>query len=129
MSGGGDHWGTVLGLAVAYCEAIHHSRPAVFEDMCHERFTMTAVSAAGEAEFWDKAAYLKRVAARAPFPGSPSYAILAVDVAGGETARVHLWVDVPPRRYEDHLGFVRVGGQWKLMTKVFRTMSGPALAV
>jgi hypothetical protein len=36
---------------------------------------------------------------------------------------------VPPRRYEDHLGFVRVGGQWKLMTKVFRTMSGPALAV
>jgi hypothetical protein len=65
MSGGGDHWGTVLGLAVAYCEAIHHSRPAVFEDMCHERFTMTAVSAAGEAEFWDKAAYLKRRGARA----------------------------------------------------------------
>ena len=52
---------------------------------------------------------------------------MSVDVAGGEIARVHLWVDVPPRRFEDHLGFVRVDGDWKLITKVFRTMDGPAL--
>ena len=38
---------------------------------------------------------------------------------------MHLWVDVPPVRYEDHLGFINVDGQWKLLTKVFRTM-GPA---
>ena len=114
-------------LAVAYCEGIHFSRPAVFEDMCHERFAMTAVAGSGNTVHWDKAAYLARVAGRAPFAGEPSYEILDVDVAGGETARVHLWVDVPPRRYEDHLGFVKTGGAWKLITKVFRTMSGPAL--
>jgi hypothetical protein len=34
-------------------------------------------------------------------------------MAGGEIARVHLWVDVPPLRYEDHLGFVHVDGAWE----------------
>ena len=118
---------TVRALAVAYCEGIHHSRADVFEDMCHDRFFMTAVTGAGNTVHWDKAAYLSRVAGRAPFPGAPSYGILGVDVAGGETARVHLWVDVPPSRFEDHLGFVKTGGEWKLLTKVFRTMDGPAL--
>ncbi|TNF64412.1 MAG: hypothetical protein EP307_02855 [Rhodobacteraceae bacterium] len=115
----------VRDLAVAYCEAIHHARPDVFVDMCHDRFMMTEVTAGGTVNFWDKDGYLARVAGRQPFPGAPSYGILSVDVAGGETARVHLWVDVPPRRYEDHLGFVRVAGAWRLMTKVFRTMGGP----
>ena len=117
----------IRALAVAYCEAIHHAKPAVFEVMCHERFLMTAVTGSGGTTFWDKAAYLARVAGRDPFPGDPSYGILHVDAAGGEIGRAHLWVDVPPRRFEDHLGFVRDGGHWKLITKVFRTMDGPAL--
>lgn len=117
----------VAALAVAYCEAIHFAKPEVFEQMCHERFHMTAVTGSGGAVFWDKAAYLARVGGRDAFPGDPSYEILGVDVAGGEIARVHLLVDVPPRRFEDHLGFIRVGGDWKLITKVFRTADGPAL--
>ena len=56
-------------------------------DLCHERFLMTAVTGAGTAQFWDKAAYLERVAGRDPFPGEPSYEILSVDSAGDETAR------------------------------------------
>lgn len=117
----------IRALAISYCEGIHFSRPDVFVDMCHEKFQMTAVTAAGGVQFWDKSAYLDRVSGRDPFPGEPSYEVLSVDVAGDEIARVHLWVDVPPRRFEDHLGFVRVGGEWKLMTKVFRTLDGPAL--
>ncbi len=113
--------------AVAYAEAIHFARPEVFVDMCHDNFLMTAVTGAGGVVFWDKAAYLERVAGRDAFPGDPSYEILGIDVAGAEIARVHLWIDVPPRRFEDHLGFVRVKGEWKLMTKVFRTADGPAL--
>lgn len=127
MDGGVAEQSAVHALAVAYCEGIHHSRPEVFEEMCHDRFLMMAVTRAANAVFWDKAAYLERVAGRDPFPGEPSYEILNVDVAGDEIARVHLWVDVPPRRFEDHLGFIRVGGEWKLITKVFRTMDGPAL--
>lgn len=114
-------------LVVAYCEGIHHSRPEVFEDMCHENFLMAAVNGTGNAVFWNKATYLARVSARQRFSGAASYEIIDIDVAGGEIARAHLWVDVPPRRFEDHLGFIRVNGAWKLITKVFRTMDGPAL--
>jgi hypothetical protein len=114
-------------LAEAYCDAVHFARADVFADMCHDKFTMTHMGADGSAEFWDKPAYLARVSGRSAFEGAPVYEIFSIDVAGDEMARVHLRVDVLPHRYEDHLGFIRVDGAWKLMTKVFRTMNGPAM--
>ena len=106
--------------ALAYCEAVYFARAEVFERLCHENFQMTLVEN-GEATFWDKALYLERVRGRDPFPAPASYEILSIDQAGDDIARVHLTVDVPPLRYEDHLGFVHVDGAWKLLTKVFRT--------
>lgn len=108
-------------VAVAYCDAVHYAKSDVFEDMCDAAFTMVEVGDGALQNRWDKSGYVDRVANRAPFPGAPSYEILGMDMSGQEMARVHLWVDVPPRRYEDHLGFVRIGASWKLMTKVFRT--------
>ena len=110
----------VHAVAVAYCEAVYFARADVFEDLCHERFQMTLVEN-GRTTFWDKPAYLARVRGRQPFAAPAQYEILGIDVAGGDMARVHLTVDVPPLRYEDHLGFVHVDGSWKLLTKVFRT--------
>ncbi|MBS0124284.1 nuclear transport factor 2 family protein [Thetidibacter halocola] len=117
-----DAYAEVLAAAHAYGEAVYHARPEVFETLCHDRFNMTMVGPDGFT-YWDKAGYLARVSGRQGAEGEPSYEILGIDVAGGEIARVHLWVDVPPLRYEDHLGFVREGGSWKLLTKVFRTMA------
>ena len=114
-------------VAVAYCEAIHHARPEVFETMCHPNFHMTAMGAGGKPLFWDKPAYLKRVGGRDPFPGEPSYGIQSIDILGGEIAHVKLWVDVPPRRFEDYLGFALLDGEWRLMNKLFRTTEGPPL--
>ncbi len=111
-----------MARAVAYGEAVYYARADVFEDMCHDRFQMTLVEPNGTT-FWDKAAYLERVRGRSAFDGPASFGVIGVDVAGEEIARVHLWVDVPPLRYEDHLGFVNEGGSWKLLTKVFRTMN------
>ncbi|WP_300031307.1 nuclear transport factor 2 family protein [uncultured Roseobacter sp.] len=105
--------------ALAYCDAVYFAKAEVFEDLCHDNFQMTLVEN-GEATFWDKASYLARVRGRDAFPAPAQYDILSMDSAGDEIARVHLTVDVPPQRYEDHLGFVRVGGSWKLLTKVFR---------
>ncbi|TFL20233.1 nuclear transport factor 2 family protein [Jannaschia formosa] len=119
----------IRALAEAYCEGVYHARPEIFEEICHDRFQMTEITAEGGANFWDKASYLARVRGRSAFPGEVSAEILSIDVAGDEIARVHLWVDVPPRRYEDHLGFVRVEGSWKLLTKVFRTMGASDLKV
>jgi hypothetical protein len=125
MDGATPHEEALEAVVAAYGEAVYFARAEVFEDMCHERFQMTLIDGDG-ATFWDKAAYLDRVRGRTAFPGEASYGVFSIDVAGDEIARAHLWVDVPPLRYEDHLGFVKVDGQWKLLTKVFRTM-GPAV--
>lgn len=114
----------VMAQAVAYCEAVYFARADVFENLCHDRFQMTMIQD-GKATFWDKSAYLERVRGRSPADGDARYEVLGVDLAGGEIARVHLTVDVPPLRYEDHLGFVWVDGRWKLLTKVFRTVARP----
>lgn len=119
MTAASEAHGEVLAEAVAYGEAVYYARAEVFEAMCHENFQMTLVAPEG-VTVWDKAAYLARVRGRKAFPGAASYGIAAIDVAGGEIARVHCWVDVPPLRYEDHLGFVKVDGRWRLLTKVFR---------
>ena len=105
--------------AETYCDAVYFARAEVFEDLCHERFQMTMIEN-GALTHWDKPAYLERVRGRAPFPGAAQYDILSLDEAGGEIGRVHLTVAVPPLTYEDHLGFVRQNGSWKLLTKVFR---------
>ena len=118
MTGSSAHE-QLLSLAVSYGEAVYYARADVFEGMCHDKFQMTLVEPDGTT-FWDKPAYLERVRGREPFKGAASFKIHSVDVAGDEIARVQLWVDVPPLRYEDHLGFVRDGASWKLLTKVFR---------
>jgi len=96
--------------AVADCEAIHFSKPEVFVEMCHEAFPMSEVGEGVMTRNWDKVAYLDRVAGRDAFPREPSYEIFSIDDAGGDMARVHLWVDMPPKRNEDHLGFVKSMG-------------------
>ena len=111
---------TVKEAALAYCDAVYFAKAEVFEEMCHEKFQMTHIEG-GAATFWDKAAYLERVRGRTPYPAPAQYELLSLDQAGGEIARVHLSVDLPPLRYEDHLGFVQVDRGWKLLTKVFRT--------
>ncbi len=120
MSAQSQSYAEVLDAAHAYGEAVYYARADVFEVMCHDNFQMTLIEDDG-ATFWDKASYLERVRGRQAFEGEASYDILGVDVAGDLIARVHLWVDVPPLRYEDHLGFVKQDGAWKLLTKVFRT--------
>jgi hypothetical protein len=114
-------------MARTYCEGLHASDPAVFDHMCHEAFLMTFVAPDGTARLIDKASFIARVAGRDAFPGAPSYHVETVDVAGPDIAHVKLWVDMPPRRFEDYLGFFRVGGEWRLITKLFRVADGPAL--
>lgn len=110
----------ILEQAQAYCEAVWYARAEVFEQMCHERFNMNLIDPEGPT-YWDKAGFLERVRARKPAEGPASYEVLDIDVMGDQIARVHLWVDIPGVRFEDHLGFVNEDGTWKLLTKVFRT--------
>ncbi len=122
MSATPDAFAEVTAAAQAYCEAVYFARENVFEVMCHERFNMTLIEDGAET-YWDKASFVERVRGRDGGTGDAAYGIISVDVAGDEIARVHLWVEVPGMaRFEDHLGFVKSAGDWKLLTKVFRTL-------
>lgn len=107
--------------ALAYCDAVYGAKAEVFETLCHPAFAMTLIGPDGPAH-WDKAGYLARVAGRAAAPGAPVYEILGVDISG-PMGRVHLTVEIPGARFEDHLGFVHDGGRWQLLTKVFRDIT------
>ena len=119
----------VEAAARTYCEALHTGDGDAIARLCHDSFLMTCVGPDGRPQFLDKAAFVARVGGRDGLPGVPSYGVMAVDRAGDDIGHVKLWVDLPPRRYEDYLGFFRVGGEWKLITKLFRTADGPAFEV
>ncbi|MEM0987591.1 MAG: nuclear transport factor 2 family protein [Pseudomonadota bacterium] len=110
--------------AEGYCRALHVADADFLADLCHDRFFMTSMQPTGKELYFDKESFVARARARDPFDGQPSFEILAVDVEP-EMAHVKLWVDMPPRRYCDYLGFVPVNGEWKLITKLFRTAEGP----
>ncbi|MGB1388045.1 MAG: nuclear transport factor 2 family protein [Paracoccaceae bacterium] len=114
----------VHAAAVTYCVAVYKAQAEVFETLCHDDFHMVCVDGP-DTQLWDKTAYLARVTARDAAEGDPVYEILSVE-ADGAMARVKLRVGVPGVVYEDYLGFVRVGDDWKLINKLFRTYEGPA---
>lgn len=116
----------IRAAAAEYCEGLHRADEATFEALCHDRFFMTSVQPDGRTLFIDKPAFVERIRGRTANEGAPSYEIMSVDVEP-EMAHVKLWVDLPPRRFCDYLGFFKIDGEWKLVTKLFRTASGPAL--
>ncbi|WP_136634972.1 nuclear transport factor 2 family protein [Pseudooceanicola onchidii] len=110
-----------------YCHALHFGDGAAVDTLCHDRFLMQWVGQDGGARCIDKAAFVARIGGRDAFPGEPRFDVHSVDLSGPDMAQVKLDVTVPPRVYTDQLGFLRVDGAWRLMTKLFRVADGPAL--
>ena len=121
MSGDLD---AVRAAALIYCEGVYKARPEVFETLCHEAFHMVS---ADNQQVWTKADYLARVTARDAAEGDPVYKILDLDV-DGDMARVKLHVGIPGVMFEDYLGFVRVGDEWKLINKLLEWSTAIAVA-
>lgn len=110
-----------------YCHALHNGDGAAVDALCYDGFLMQWVGSKGQAMAIDKSAFVARIGGRDAFAGAPSYTVHSVDMAGADMAQVKLDVTVPPRVYTDQLGFLRVDGRWRLMTKLFRVADGPAL--
>ena len=116
----------IRAAAEGYCVALHNADADFLDTLCHDRYFMTSKQPDGAELFFDKTAFVERCRARDPFAGEPSFEILSIDIEP-EMAHVKLWVDMAPRRYCDYLGFIKVGDDWKLITKLFRTAKGPAV--
>ena len=122
----------VVEAAEIYCRALHTSDVDALDRIFHDAFRMVAVSAEGAYQDWTKAQFLDRVRARDPFPGAPAFEIYSVDIEGDDPsapqmAWVKLSVTVPPRRFHDYLGFLRLDGAWRIVNKQYRIADGPAI--
>lgn len=45
--------------------------------------------------------------------------ILSIDLSGPETALVKCQIAIAPRLYTDYLNFVKLDGQWRIVSKVY----------
>lgn len=122
----------VAEIAAAYCRSLHTADVATLDRVFHDQFRMVAASPEGQFQAWTKTSFLERTKAREPFPGEPKFEIFSVDIEGDiagapQMAWVKLSVTVPPRTFHDYLGFLRVGGEWKIVNKQYRLVDGPAL--
>lgn len=116
----------VQAAAEGYCRALHAQDTGALARLFHPVAHLYAAGEAGLVD-WPLQVFLDRVAARAPAGGEPDFAIHSVDLAGPGMACVKLSVAVPPRRYTDYLNFLELGGEWRIIAKVFRVADGPSL--
>ena len=116
----------VRAAAEAYCRALHDADTGTLARIFHENSHLY-LAQDGVLTDWPRQFFLDRVGSRSPGQGAPDFEIEAVDVAGPEMAAVRLVVGVPPRRYRDYLNFLKVGGEWRVIAKLFRVADGPAV--
>jgi Putative lumazine-binding len=117
----------VNAAAYAYCAALNAADGDALDALCHERFLMTWVKDDGTPRFLNKEKFVGGIRSLEADKDALSCEVISVDVEGTDIAHVKLWVDMPPRRYMDYLGFFRVEGEWRLITKLFRVAKGPEL--
>ena len=121
-----DAQSEVRAAAEAYCRALHEADTAALARLFHENAHLY-LSQQGVLTDWPRGHFLERVGSRQPGQGAPDFEIESVDIAGPEMAAVRLSVGVPPRRYRDYLNFLKIGGEWRVISKVFRVAEGPAV--
>ena len=123
----GEVEAAVRAAAEAYCRALHDADAATLGRLFHECSHLYLAQADGALVDWPREHFLDRVGGRQPGHGAPDFEIESVDVAGPEMACVRLNVLVPPRRYRDYLNYLKVGGEWRVVAKLFRVIDGPAV--
>ncbi|MWB78889.1 hypothetical protein GLS40_12690 [Pseudooceanicola sp. 216_PA32_1] len=116
----------VRAAADSYARALHMADGAALDALCAACFAMSC-SEGGQIVTFDRATFIARVGGRDALDGAPDYAVSEVRIAGPEMAHVELEVAVPPRRFRDYLGFLKVDGEWRLATKLYRVVDGPAM--
>ncbi|MGF1446607.1 MAG: nuclear transport factor 2 family protein [Pikeienuella sp.] len=116
----------VRAVAMAYAQALHRADTAALGQIFHDAAHLYA-GQDGALIDWPKAKFLERVGARAALSGEVDVEIEAIHVAGPETAHVTLHVAVPPRRFTDYLQFLKLGGEWRIINKIFRVAEGPGV--
>ena len=114
----------IKAAAEAYCVALQSGDVATLRALFSPSAHLYAADGDAVADL-PRDAWLERVAARPKAPPS-AFAVELVDVSGPETALARVLVGMGPRVFRDYLNFLKVGGSWQVIAKVYRLVQGPA---
>ena len=104
-----------------YYDGLYHCDVALLKTVFHEGAHYHTTSP-GDHLHYDMPAYMDVIAARTPPEKSGdaySYAVESIRFAGEDTAFAVLTCEMMGKRFTDFLSFIRHGGEWRIIAKVF----------
>jgi hypothetical protein len=120
----------LLEAVQSYFDALYEGDTKLFEKVMHPRVRLFSATDQPMLEL-DLPAYMEIVRNR-PSPASrhdPRHdRVLSIDVASPTTAHIRVQDAVLPKMFTDELTFVRVDGQWKIISKVWHYVLAEAAA-
>ncbi|MDX2155628.1 MAG: nuclear transport factor 2 family protein [Hyphomicrobiaceae bacterium] len=107
-----------------YLDGLHEGDTIKLAQAFHEVSHLYSAGADGVADL-PRAKWFELVASRpsAKAQGLPrSDRIVSIDQSGPETAFVKVECAIPPRYFTDYLLLLKTGGNWRIVSKSFRTV-------
>lgn len=109
-----------------YCIALHEADAERLRAVFHEGSHLYSARNGGLID-WPRERFVERVSERGPMAGAPEHEIESVAFAGPDSAMVALTVRSGPRLFRDHLNFLKLEGEWRVIAKIFHLLDGPEL--
>ena len=117
----GADFSAVAAVIAPYFDGLYHSDTKLLAQVFHPKAQYVCVTD-GTLLYRDMAEYFPVVDAR-PSPASRGELrrdeIVSIEFAGAVTARAVLHCAIGPRFFTDYLTFIRLDGQWQVISKVF----------
>lgn len=116
-----DPYAAISTALQTYYDGLYHCDVALLKTVFHESAHYHTTSS-GEHLHYDMQTYMDIIAGRTPpAKGGDSYGyeIDTIRFAGGDTAFAVLKCEMMGRRFTDFLSFIRDGGEWRIIAKVF----------
>ncbi len=121
-----DHEGdlrAISGVLKEYFDGLYEGDLDAFARVFHEHAHLYATDGTSVTD-WPRTEYFERIAAR-PSPvsqGLPRHdRIVSIHRAGPDTALATVNCAIPPRYFTDYLTLLRIGSQWRIISKTFHT--------
>lgn len=116
----------IRSAAERYCVALHKGDADGLAGVFLPESHICGVDGNGALVDWPLVAFLDRARSRGAQDGDPDHVIRSVGITG-DMAIVCLEVAIAPRRFADQLNFLKTGGEWRIISKAFTVIDGPAI--
>ena len=106
-----------------YFDGLYEGDTRKLGEAFHPSSHLYSAGGDGKAADWPRAEWFKMVEGR-PSAKSKGSAradrIVSIDFSGPTTAFAKVECQIPPRYFTDYLSLLKLGGEWKVVSKTFR---------